>query len=89
MSTHVNIVDLLAYQNTGEEVHKFTTEVALSKYTIDTGKYFPREDANFGSLLRRLRRHILNPSLERGGGSLSRRRNRTRVGGRGRGRGGG
>ncbi|TFK67489.1 hypothetical protein BDN72DRAFT_770668 [Pluteus cervinus] len=87
-STHVNLVDLLAFNNTGEEVCKFPSEVALSEYTIATEKYFPRNDANAGSLLELLLRHILNPSLgrgRRGGGNHSSRRNGGRGGGPGRG----
>ncbi|TFK67491.1 hypothetical protein BDN72DRAFT_96406 [Pluteus cervinus] len=66
MSTHVNLVDLLAFKSTGEEVTKFSSEVALSNYTIGTDSYFPREHVLAGSLIYYLLRNILNPSLDRG-----------------------
>ena len=82
MNTHVNLVDLLSHKSTGERIHKFPSEVALSEYTIRTEKYFPRNDANAGSLLERLLRNILNPSLGRGERSGGSGRGR-RIGGRG------
>ena len=47
--------------NTGVEVQVFESERDLSKYTISTGKFFPRENAHAGGLLRYLLRHILRP----------------------------
>jgi hypothetical protein len=56
---HVNLVDLV--HGSKVEVRIFKTEKQLSEYTIATGKYFPKEDAEDGGVLRALRRHILNP----------------------------
>ncbi|KAG1882486.1 hypothetical protein F4604DRAFT_1879511 [Suillus subluteus] len=53
-ATHVNIVDLV-----------FVSEVDLSEYTISTGKFFPRDNAYAGGLLRYLLRRIINPRQER------------------------
>lgn len=39
----------------------FESERDLSQYTISTGKFFPRENAYAGGLLRYLLRHILHP----------------------------
>jgi hypothetical protein len=66
--------------DTGEEVRIFPTVVALSEYTMGNGKYFPRDNAHAGNLLKYLLRQIINPQ-KRGRG-----RGRGRNGGRGRGR---
>lgn len=58
--TYVNLVDLTE----GREVEKFASEVALSGYTISTGRFFPREHADAGGLLKKLFRHIDNPRPE-------------------------
>ncbi|KDQ53386.1 hypothetical protein JAAARDRAFT_183348 [Jaapia argillacea MUCL 33604] len=80
--THVNLVDLVDTYGTGEPVVKFASEMRLSIYTKDTGKYFPKENAYAGGLLRHLLRHIMSPAAEndgtpRGGsGSGNQRRGR-------------
>lgn len=56
---HVNLVDLV--QGDKLEVQIFETERALSKYTKRTNKFFPKENAVDGGVLRALRRHILSP----------------------------
>jgi hypothetical protein len=61
MNTHVNIVDLIDTQKTGEPVHVFESELALSRYTRAKGKIFPLHDALSGGLLRFLLRRIFNP----------------------------
>ncbi|KAF4621471.1 hypothetical protein D9613_001220 [Agrocybe pediades] len=63
--THVNLIDLID----NGEASTFSTVAALSKYTKRTKKYFPRNNANAGNLLKYLLRHIANPSLDscRGG----------------------
>jgi hypothetical protein len=63
VTKHVNLVDLLVVVALGlkEEVRIFKTEKELSEYTIATGKFFPKEDAKDGGVLRALRRHIWNP----------------------------
>ncbi|KAI0263443.1 hypothetical protein BC834DRAFT_313574 [Gloeopeniophorella convolvens] len=60
---HVNLVDLV--ENYTKKVRLFESEEALSKYTRETGKFFPKEDAADGGVLRALRRHILNPRSAR------------------------
>jgi len=43
------------------EVRIFETERSLSEYTKETNKFFPKESAADGGVLRALRRHILSP----------------------------
>ncbi|KAI9446052.1 hypothetical protein H4582DRAFT_1903118 [Lactarius indigo] len=59
LKKHVNLVDLV--HGSKEEVQIFETEGDLSEYTKKTGKYFPKESAVDGGVLRALRRHILAP----------------------------
>ncbi|KAH9066265.1 hypothetical protein EDB87DRAFT_1554509, partial [Lactarius vividus] len=59
LKKHVNLVDLV--HGSKEEVQIFKTEEELSEYTKKTGKYFPKESAVDGGVLRALRRHILSP----------------------------
>ncbi len=59
LKKHVNLVDLV--EGDKKEVHIFRTEKELSEYTRETGKFFPKEDAADGGVLRALRRHILAP----------------------------
>ncbi|KAH9173557.1 hypothetical protein EDB89DRAFT_1958493 [Lactarius sanguifluus] len=70
LEKHVNLVDLV--HGSKEEVRIFKTERELSEYTKETEKYFPKESAVDGGVLRALRRHILVP---REGISSSRRNN--------------
>ncbi|KAG2338291.1 hypothetical protein BDR05DRAFT_969366 [Suillus weaverae] len=63
-ATHVNIVDLVDTKVTGEPV-TVVSEVDQSEYTISTGKFFPRDNAYAGGLLRYLLRRIINPRQER------------------------
>ncbi|KDQ18856.1 hypothetical protein BOTBODRAFT_170847 [Botryobasidium botryosum FD-172 SS1] len=79
MDTHVNLVDLVDTPRTGRAVVLFKSEKALSNYTKNTRKFFPRDSAYAGGLLRFLLRRILNPPSddEKGRGG--------RGGGRGRG----
>ncbi|KAL5635320.1 hypothetical protein ACGC1H_004191 [Rhizoctonia solani] len=65
-SMHVNIVDLVDTPATQTPVTHFLSEAALSAYTIKSGKYFPKENAYAGGLLRFLLRHIENPGKDRG-----------------------
>ncbi|KAF8798626.1 hypothetical protein BYT27DRAFT_7183660 [Phlegmacium glaucopus] len=80
MSTHVNLVDLVD----NGVVTQFSSVEELSKYTISNNKYFPKENAYAGELLRHLLRHILHPSQDSG-----RTRNSTQERGRGNGSGSG
>lgn len=77
-ATHVNIVDLVDTQTTGEPVTAFVSEVDLSKYTISTGKFFPKDNAYAGGLLRYLLRRIINPRQERVLGSSRKTQSRRR-----------
>jgi len=79
-NTHVNLVDLVdSFENPRRHITVFDTVQALSEYTIQTGRYFPKENAYAGDLLKYLLRQIINPPSERQGHS-SRSRKR-RVGG--------
>ncbi|KAF8121525.1 hypothetical protein EV363DRAFT_1437419 [Boletus edulis] len=44
-ATHVNLVDLVDRDVTGQDVQVFRSERKLSEYTRMTGKYFPKENA--------------------------------------------
>ena len=59
LTKHVNLVDLV--QGDKMEVQIFETERDLSKYTKRTKKFFPKEDAVDGGVLRALRRRIFSP----------------------------
>ncbi|KAG1867072.1 hypothetical protein C8R48DRAFT_704106 [Suillus tomentosus] len=63
-ATHVNIVDLIHTKVTGKPVTIFVSEAMLSKYTKKEGKFFPRDNAYAGGLLRYLLRRIMNPRQE-------------------------
>jgi len=87
-ATHVNLVDLVdGFENPDRLITKFPSVKALSEYTIDTGKYFPRANVHAGDLLKYLLRQILSPPSERqshsrggkrrGGPSARRRRGGT------------
>ena len=58
--THVNLVDLVDTPRTGEAVKVFPNLKKLQDYTIKNEKYFPKEDAYAGGLLRFLLREILH-----------------------------
>jgi hypothetical protein len=64
---HVNLVDLVqaAAQGSRENIQIFKSEKELSDYTKATSKFFPKEDAVDGGVLRALRRHILEPQESR------------------------
>ena len=59
LKKHVNLVDLA--HGSQVEVRIFETERELSAYTRKTKKFFPRENAVDGGVLRALRRHIFAP----------------------------
>lgn len=54
---HVNLVDLV--DTSGREVELFSSLQELRNYTITTGKYFPKESAYAGGVLKFLLREIL------------------------------
>ncbi|KAH6667241.1 hypothetical protein B0J14DRAFT_603024 [Halenospora varia] len=58
--TYVNLVDLVDTPRTGAAVKIFPNLEKLQEYTIKTEKYFPKEDAYAGGLLRFLLREILH-----------------------------
>lgn len=57
---HVNLVDLVDAPRTGKPVMLFPNLKQLREYTISHEKYFPKEDAHAGGLLRFLLRDIVN-----------------------------
>ncbi|KAI0263440.1 hypothetical protein BC834DRAFT_957760 [Gloeopeniophorella convolvens] len=63
LEKHVNLVDLV--QAPTRHVRLFPTEKALSEYTLEKNRIFPKEDARDGGVLRALRRHILDPKESR------------------------
>jgi hypothetical protein len=63
LKKHVNLVDLV--EGSKKEVRIFKTEQELSIYTRQTAKFFPKENAVDGGVLRALRRHILAPRQDR------------------------
>jgi hypothetical protein len=56
-NVHVNLVDLV--DTSGREVELFSSLDELSEYTIETGKFFPKESAYAGGVLKFLLREIL------------------------------
>jgi len=60
--THVNLVDLVDIFDTPEIAHIFPSVGALSKYTKESKKFFPRDNVHAGSLLKFLLRQIRNPN---------------------------
>ncbi len=57
---YVNLVDLVDTGKTGRCVTQFPTLDELQDYTIATGKFFPKESAYAGGVLKFLLREILN-----------------------------
>lgn len=53
---HVNLVDLI--DSSIREVELFSTLDELRVYTIETGKFFPKESAYAGGVLKFLLREI-------------------------------
>ncbi|KAG8738747.1 hypothetical protein FRC10_006511 [Ceratobasidium sp. 414] len=76
-STYVNIVDLVDTPVTQEPVEHFDGERELSEYTKSTGKYFPKENAYAGGLLKFLLRQIDDPG---DGRAHSKAKQNTRAG---------
>lgn len=56
---HVNLVDLVEQGRTGKRVQLFPNLEGLCKYTMDTGKFFPKENAYAGGILKFFFREIL------------------------------
>ncbi|KAI0942428.1 hypothetical protein AcW1_003061 [Taiwanofungus camphoratus] len=61
-NTHVNLVDLVDIDEIADgRVVVFSSELELSVYTKESGKFFPRENAYAGGLLKYLLRQIMTP----------------------------
>ncbi|TGO80860.1 hypothetical protein BPOR_1611g00020 [Botrytis porri] len=58
LRTHVNLVDLVETPRTGNPVEIFADLKDLREYTIKNEKFFPKEDAYAGGLLKFLLREI-------------------------------
>lgn len=58
--THVNLCDMLDAERSGRQVEIFATEEDLVKYTRENHRYFPKEEAYAGGLLKYLLREINN-----------------------------
>lgn len=69
--THVNLVDLVDVAQTGGSVQIFDTVKQLSRYTVKNKKYFPKENAHTGHLLKYLLRSIFDPGRDTKRGSIS------------------
>ena len=54
LHAHVNLSDLLNGVRTGSPVKIFATHADLANYTRSQGRYFPKEDAYAGGLLKYL-----------------------------------
>ncbi|KAH8155789.1 uncharacterized protein LAJ45_00801 [Morchella importuna] len=61
--THVNLVDLIDHdvRNGGGQVKKFKTLRQLREYTHETEKYFPKNPAKAGGILKALLRDMNAP----------------------------
>ncbi|KAM3413580.1 hypothetical protein BST61_g11449 [Cercospora zeina] len=60
LNTHVNLADMLDSKRSGEQFTIFNTKEELVDYTIREGRYFPKEEAYAGGLLKYLLREIHN-----------------------------
>jgi hypothetical protein len=58
LHTHVNLSDLLDSVRTGSLVKMFATHADLANYMRSQARYFPKEDAYAGGLLKYLLREI-------------------------------
>ena len=56
-------MDLVDTGSTGECATEFDTLEELKEYTITTGKFFPKESAYAGGMLKFLLREILNKHM--------------------------
>ncbi|KAK3045394.1 hypothetical protein LTR09_012994 [Extremus antarcticus] len=60
INTHINLTDMLDSKRRGEAISIFKTQDELVEYTVEEGRYFPKEDAYAGGLLKYLLREIHN-----------------------------
>lgn len=76
---HVNIVDLIDAVGTGRPVRQFNTLDELATYTKNKDRFFPKENAYQGGLLKELLREIVNPYFgKRRNGSQKRKARKAR-----------
>ncbi|KAI6768403.1 hypothetical protein HG531_010592 [Fusarium graminearum] len=61
--THVNLVDLVETANTGLPVQAFKNLKQLQDYTVENGRFFPKDSAYHGGLLRFLLRQIFPENI--------------------------
>ncbi|KIK40425.1 hypothetical protein CY34DRAFT_269467 [Suillus luteus UH-Slu-Lm8-n1] len=72
--THVNLVDLVDSARTGKPVKLFASLGELTAHTLNSGKFFPKQNAYQGGLLKELLREIINPYFgKRRNGSAKRK----------------
>ncbi|KAK3615451.1 hypothetical protein LTR56_026583 [Elasticomyces elasticus] len=60
LDTQINLSDMLNSTQTGRSVKIFQTRDELIEYTVQEDRYFRKEDAYAGSLLRYFLREIHN-----------------------------
>lgn len=56
----VNIYDFIDAQRLGKQPKRFQSQAALSRYTIKTGRIYPKQKAKEGGPVRELLAHIFN-----------------------------
>jgi hypothetical protein len=76
LDTHVSLSDLLGSVRSGSPVKIFATHADLANYTRSQRRYFPKEDAYAGGLLKYLLREIDNTYHGRRGKMISRGKKR-------------
>ncbi len=76
IETHINLLDLLESARVGEQVEIFPNEEQLRLYTIENGRYFPKEEAYEGGILKYLLREIHNEYHGKRGKNSKKRRNK-------------
>lgn len=59
----MNLSDLLDGGRSGAEVQVFDSEASLAAYTVEEGRFFPKEEAYAGGVLRFLLRKITGTYL--------------------------
>ncbi|KAG1835359.1 hypothetical protein DFJ58DRAFT_917919 [Suillus subalutaceus] len=77
--THVNLVDLVDSARTGKPVKLFASLGELTAYTLQKPKkFFPKENAYQGGLLKELLREIINPYFGKRRNGSAKRKERKR-----------
>lgn len=78
--THVNLVDLVDSARTGKPVKLFASLGELTAYTLrgKPKKFFPKENAYQGGLLKELLREIINPYFGKRRNGSAKRKERKR-----------